>query len=730
MCIVYLTVDSYPHFALVTAQRYALIPQVAWSTLEGTDGKVQVYRYADGADSLGGTFTLNFGGNSNVTSPIPWNASAASVEVALESLPQVGDVTVVVDPDVAEIGPSSAVAWLIEFTTVGQPANIGDLPLLQADGSYLTGTAVNVAVEEVSAGCCTVEVSANGGADYTSSTVVDKEDTQNNATVAFRYQDKAVVRKVVPSAGPASGGTPLVISGTGFDLPSTTTAVLSSPENVTTGFVCVFGARLESPAVRLNSSAVKCTSPPTPLRASAVVAVTVRWPGSVTPSVTTAAFTYYEDVTFSALTPRRGSNAGGYSTLVSIGRGSYSLMRVGVTCRVEVRLPSNLTDGYSVREYFLPAAEFSEVSSLNVTAGVAEGQVVYTEAYVCNVPGLSDFFQGIDAEDWTTHSWEATALVSLSGNGGINLTAPTTFFYYPRPTVLSVYPTLGVDGGGTAVTVYGNRFAPPRGGYNEHELLCRFGHATPVRARYISSTAVECTAPGHANEVAIMSIMVESASVFYSTQEVLLRIPSPLSNTSSSAVSSFHTAIDKASAVSGTWALSLEDFGTLTMNANVTAAEMAVALSELPNVGNVTVTIEHSYLVPDPYAGLAWNETAFTVYFDGRGGHIPTMSANTSGLRVGSSAEQELSNVWSVLAPQVLVSVVEEGHDGDGVVREVQVLRTNRSELLAEVQTVTLSTASSPTAEVGLQVLFCLLSPYLLSPYEVALACGYSLSGQ
>lgn len=701
---------------MIAAQRYVLILQVAWSTLEGTEGKVQVYRYADGADSVGGTFTLSFGGDSNVSSPIPWNASAASVEFALESLPQVGDVTVIADPDVANTRSSSAVAWLVEFTTVGQPANIGDLPLLQADGSYLTGTAVGVAAEEVSAGCCAVEVSANGGADYTSTIGVDGENSNKNITVAFRYQDKAVVQKVVPSTGPASGGTPVVLFGTGFDLPSTNSMVLSSSENVDNGFVCVFGARQESPAVRLNSTSVQCTTPSTPLRASAVVSVTVRWPGSVTLSVTTAAFTYYEDVTLSALIPRRGSNTGGYSTLVPVGRGSYSVMRVDVTCIIEVRISSNLTDGYSVREYFVPAAEVSDASIFNVTAKVAEEQALYKEAYVCNMPGLSDFFQGMDAEDWTDHDWEATALVSLSGNSGINLTAPTTFSYFPRPNVLAVHPALGVDGGGTVVTVSGNRFVSPRGGYNERELLCRFGHATPVHARYISSDTVECTSPRHANEVAIMSIMVEGASVFHSTQEVRLRIPSPLSN-DSSAVSSFHAIIDKTSAVSGTWTLSLEELGTLTMNANVTAAEMTVALSELPNVGNVTVTIEHSYSVPDPYAGLAWNETAFTVYFDDRGGHIPTMSANTSGLRVGSSSEEERPtnteqefNVWPVLAPQVLVSVVKDGHDGDGVVREVQVLRTNRSELLAEVQTVTLSTASSPAAEVGLQ-LFTLLLP-------------------
>lgn len=673
-----------------TAVAYSLLPQVAWSTLEGTDGRVQVYRYSDGADSPRGTFTLALDGDSS--SPIPWNASAAAVEEALEALPQLGDVVVT-----AGESSQTKATWEVEFTTLGTPANIGNLPLLEVDGSFLVGTAVDITVEEISTGCCTVEVSANGGADYT---VVATGGGNNVA--AFRYQGRAAVHVVEPRAGPVSGGTPLIISGTGFDLPS---AAASGTDGE---FVCVFGGRLESPATRLNSSTIACTSPATLRGEAGVMSVAVRWLGSVSPSATTAAFTYFEDVLLAAVIPRRGSNAGGFSTAVAVGRGSFAALGVTVTCAVEVRLPSNLTGGYSAREFSAPATALSDTPGLNFTAEVISVHLLNKEVYMCNMPGLGDFFPGVSTSEWLDHDWHAIALVSLSGNHGVNRTTPIFFRYVPRPTISAVEPTVGVDGGGTSVIVHGTGLVPPHDGYDDGELLCRFGHMTPVPAEYISASAVECISSPHTNKAAIMSVVVEGASVFHATQEVLLRIPFPMENRENTSSSSSSYSY---SSLFGTWTLSLEGLETYSLDPNVTAAEMALALSELPNVGNVTVNTEHRS-VDDTYAGLSWNETAFTVQFAVRDGYIPVISANTSDLHfsstvVGTATAEESAEssddlfVFPVLAPEASVRMVAGGHDGIGVVREVQVLRTNRSELSAETQTVTLTTSRSPTAEVS-----------------------------
>lgn len=661
--------------------------QVAWSRLEGTDSRIHVYRYNDGANYPGGTFVLSF--KSDATSPIPCQADAAYVEAALESLPQVGDVTVTRD----EFSPTG-LSWLVEFTTVGTPANIGDLPLLEADGSFLTGTSMKIAVEEVSAGCCTVEISANGGADFT---VASDDEAHQGA--AFRYQDIAVVRSVEPNVGPASGGTPVILRGTGFSLLS------DAATGTSNDLVCLFGGRLESPAVRMNSTMVACTSPPTPFREAATMSVAIRWSGSVEQSITTAVFTYFEDVALGALIPRWGSNAGGFSTAVSLAQGSFSTMgEVDVTCAIEVRFPSVINDSYVARECS-HAATRSGVSNLDFTPNVKAESILNKEIYLCDIPGLHDFFPGVADTGWLGHDWRAIALVSLSGNKGINLTAPQTFIYVPRPTVVEAWPSLGVEDGGTMVTVRGTNFVPPGGAYDEGDLLCRFGHTAPVSARFISHNTVTCEAPPHTNQAAVVSVVVGGGSIFHSTQEVLLRVPSPMSSPQKASHSS------ERACVVGTWTLSLEKLETYGMYGNVTAQELSLALSALPNVGNVTAIAE-TRVFDDHYAGLSWNETTFTVHFVARDGYVPAISVNTTNLHLAVTEKEEEhvtrglgTDVDGYAVPRLVptgsVRVVSEGHDGDGVVREEQILRTKRSALSGEVQTVTIKTAQSSTAEVG-----------------------------
>lgn len=683
--------------------------QVAWSRLEGTDARIHIYRYNDGANSPGGTFVLSFKGDA--TSPIPYQADAAYVEAALESLLQIGDVTVTRD----EFSPT-ATSWLVEFTTLGTPANIGDLPMLEADGSFLTGKSVRITVEEMSDGCCTVEISANGGADFT----VASDDEAHQAA-AFRYQDRAVVRSVEPNAGPASGGTPVILRGTGFIL------LFDAASGTSNDLVCLFGGRLESPAVRMNSTMVVCTSPPTPFREAATMSVAVRWSGSVGQSITTAVFTYFEDVALGALIPRWGSNAGGFSTAISLAQGSFLTMGVDVTCAIEVRSPSTTNDRYAAREY-AHAARRSGVSNLDFTANVKAESILNKEVYLCDIPGLHEFFPGVADTGWLGHDWRAIALVSLSGNKGINLTAPQTFIYVPRPTVVEAWPSLGSEDGGTMVTVRGTNFVPPGGAFDEGELLCRFGHTAPVSARFISHNTVTCQAPPHMNQVAVMSVVVGGGSVFYSTQEVLLRVPSPMSSRKNASYSS-----ERASVV-GTWTISLEKIETYGMYSNVTAQELSLALSALPNVGNVTAIAETS-VFNDHYAGLSWNETTFIVHFIARDGYVPAISVNTSNLHLKETEREEEkakrgmeTDVDGYAVPRLVptgsVRVVSEGHDGDGAVREEQILRTKRSALSGEVQTVTIKTTQSSTAEVSQSNSICaagLLHQWLVGRSSLAM---------
>ncbi|CAM9117614.1 unnamed protein product, partial [Sphacelaria rigidula] len=599
--------------------------QVAWSTLRGTDGRVNVYRSANGVDSPGGSFTLSFG-DDYPTEPIVANATPAALEAALEALPTVGDVAVTVDTLSRSdlVDQTTYTAWLVEYTTLGTPPNLGDLPLLGTDGSFLTGTNVSAMVEEVSKGCCAVQLSVNGGQDYTSTTAVGGKAGGN--TAAFKYQNRAVVRTILPSAGPAAGGTQISVSGAGFDAPSSTSsemeAGLVSTEGSGSDMTCVFGGRLESPGVRLNSSVVLCNSPPVQHGSSRVVSVAVRWSGSVFPSLTTAAFSYYDEVMLGSLAPRRGSNAGGYSTIASVADGSFDVVGFDmVTCIVEVRLPSNITGSYTTRG-FISEAE---------------------PAYSCEIPGIGDLFDGVSGEHWLEGDWGAIALVSLSGNGGVDRSSSLSFTYTARPSVVAVEPTLGGDTGGTPVIVRGRRLTQPIGGFNDGEVLCRFGHAPVVPARHLSDEAIECTTPQHTNVPAVLTVAIEGAAVFHETQQVVVRAPFPITmeNIQEWGEGAVAFSLSSWPVLHGTWTLTLEGFETNAINATATTAG-----------------------------------TTYTVHFTARGGDIPTMTANSTNL---------------LPTPQVVVRTVEDGHDGDEVAREIQVVRVTRPALTAEVQSITVA---------------------------------------
>ena len=74
------------------------------------------------------------------------------------------------------------------FTSLGEPENVGDLPLLEAHDAMTMGTAASLRVRELAPGCCTLELSFNG---------VDFTDDH----VTFKYDEAALVLDVAPRAG-------------------------------------------------------------------------------------------------------------------------------------------------------------------------------------------------------------------------------------------------------------------------------------------------------------------------------------------------------------------------------------------------------------------------------------------------------------------------------------------------------------------------------------------------
>lgn len=107
----------------------------------GNEAKVHILHYGT-PTALGGHFRLGY--NDNVTTLIPYNATAGEVQLALQDLPGLGNVTV---SGGLTLGPNLIRKWNVTFGTI-----YADVPSLQVDASQLSGTVPFVDVKEIRKG--------------------------------------------------------------------------------------------------------------------------------------------------------------------------------------------------------------------------------------------------------------------------------------------------------------------------------------------------------------------------------------------------------------------------------------------------------------------------------------------------------------------------------------------------------------------------------------------------
>jgi hypothetical protein len=135
----------------MTASALGATPGVAWSVLAAAEPTN--FQSSDTADerqavtiaATGGTFTLSLQGQETVA--LPFNASTAVVQAALESVPAVGVGNVAVSG-----GPGDATGsdpYLVTFVGGFHGQTV---PLLKVDGAALTGSSTEASVVERSAG--------------------------------------------------------------------------------------------------------------------------------------------------------------------------------------------------------------------------------------------------------------------------------------------------------------------------------------------------------------------------------------------------------------------------------------------------------------------------------------------------------------------------------------------------------------------------------------------------
>ena len=337
------------------------------------------------------------------------------------------------------------------------------------------------------------------------------------STLTFASQHEPTVRRVVPTSGFVTGGTPVTIYGN---------------EALDAISACRFGPET-SPAEHVSASEIVCMSPPSVSVRSVELLVEDGHEGGALAAGTN--FVYLGTWNVTAVAPTEASVHGG-DRLTVHGTGfaqaglndlavSFGLRRLAPATLVDSTvlevllppLPAGLTrlDVSPNRVDFVPTLLSVRMSipfivrSISPSVGPPEGGTAVSvfgsdfrdgEEYACvfGEHRANASFKSDDLLTCTTpnvgHPFEAGVRVEGSRVGIAN---PVVFHFRAGPLVITAIPSVGATGGGGSITLTGSGFDAP-GRYEVH-----FGDAT-ARGAPLSSTLLRCVAPPHATgEVAL-----------------------------------------------------------------------------------------------------------------------------------------------------------------------------------------------------------------------------------
>ena len=425
---------------------------------------------SDDGTELVFTTPANAAGTTGITVT---NGAGTSAAVPFTYLPAPAGAPVLtaIDPDEGPAGGGTPVTLTGTGFTDDSTVSIGDTTGLEPDAVSDDGTELTFTTPPGAVGTVTVTVTDAAG---------------TSAPLAFTYTappaGAPVLSGLDPVEGPAGGGTPVTITGSGFAAGSTVTI------GATAGIV--------PDAVSDDGTEITVTTPP---NAAGDVPVTVTTDGGTSAPLT---FTY-EAAPFGApvltsLTPESGP-AGGGTRVVVTGTGFFpgSTVTVGGTAGIE---PDELSADGTELTFTTPpgAAGDAPVTVTGVLGTSAPLEFTYLAPPVGSpvltgiAPAAGPVAGGtpvtLTGTGFTAGSTitigDATGLVGTLSQDGTQLTvttppapagevtvtvtnatgtsAPLTFTYQAppavAPVVTSLSPTAGPAGGGTTVTVTGTGF--------------------------------------------------------------------------------------------------------------------------------------------------------------------------------------------------------------------------------------------------------------------------------
>jgi hypothetical protein len=419
----------------------------------GHDTKEVMTLVENGASGLRGMYQLSVGRSNRSSALIPYNAASNVLAAALEGLPEVGSVTVTR----RNLHPKAGQGYVyyITFTNKGAPDNIVDMPRLHADTRLLRGANSTVTLTKTTSPCCDLELSFNDGVDFT------------RDGVQYRFVHAPSISSVYPAAAPISGGTDVLILGSGF----------SSNSNY---YGCRFGSYPITPARFMNTSAISCKTPSgSPVPGIVNVSV-VSYSFFSTGSTVTSAKPNGEPLEFAFFDVIQ-------LTLVSPPSSPISIIRNLIINGMNFVNSSTLSCRFRLSSY--SSAMRPPVSVATVIGEIPSTLTLFTPATYFNVSTVSCDTPYVPSVLQNDTIGVRTVLLDITANMVDFPPLPLPFFFEPASTATFSSPKLGPSIGGTVVTVRGNGFM------NTNNLSCIFGDELATNAEYVDDSAVKCSAP-------------------------------------------------------------------------------------------------------------------------------------------------------------------------------------------------------------------------------------------
>lgn len=412
-------------------------------------------------------------------------------------------------------------------------------PGFRVAGRWLTRTAFECETPPRRPGVAPLRISTNG-------------QQYLDTGLVYTYQPQATVRALLPTSGSVSGGTIIVISGTGF---------VSS-----TKMACLVGERMGE-ATYIDSTRVRCRVPRAEIRDRiSYVAVRIANNGVDFTDSFGVTFAYVPPFDVSYINPNVGATTGG--TVINVHGMGFSTARniqcvidsVAVksilksaqllTCTapgkatagmVNVELISDAIDTSSTTVMFLYHTPVEVVSVYPSSAPENGGSTllisgsgfVETAELACIftistgrgtslVEREATFSSGSLISCESPGGSVGTAYVQVTNNGADISNSSLSFAITSASTVTSLWPPSGSTNGGTRVRVQGTGFL------NSSTVFCRFGSNIVSSDDVLDYTSVVCTAPPRESEGSV-SVEVTNNNLDWTSSRVEFNYRPPIS---------------------------------------------------------------------------------------------------------------------------------------------------------------------------------------------------------